>query len=162
MPVGASTSMLGGGGTTPLPPVAQPVASARLNNAIARKQILIMMPFWVDFFPLLRAALRPMLFKSASYNVPEFRALCLCRPAFRMAPAQPDAQRFAGKVAGLRFSGFRSFQWRVETICPTPDTCEPAIVASPPVSFFARSALSISGRRTAAVIPSVPPEKPSM
>jgi hypothetical protein len=37
------TSMAGGGGTTPLPPFAQPPASARLSKAIANRQFFIMM-----------------------------------------------------------------------------------------------------------------------
>jgi uncharacterized membrane protein YfcA len=37
------TATLGGGGTMPLPPFAQPPASARLNNAIANRMFFVMM-----------------------------------------------------------------------------------------------------------------------
>ena len=59
-----ATSIVTGGGTTPFPPLAQPLASARLINATANKQ------FFIFIFVMIMINLEEIYLESPPEDIP--------------------------------------------------------------------------------------------
>src|ERR1019366_9290863 len=100
-----------------------------------------------------------LLFKSASYNVPEFQVLCPRGKGFERRAVRSPIQAIA--TFGMRFL-LRRPQRRSDTFCLTPETRHLTPDSSPTASKGACFAVSSSGRNSLTAIPRVPPEKPSM
>ncbi len=132
-------------------------------------------------YPSLRAAIRPICFSNQQVtNVPESKALCLRGKRFRTTANRAACARncnFPGLAStartrlstpsrkALRASG-RELQKTALARSSQPEAlfrrdlilhCAAAVV-----SKAERCAVSSSGRNSAALIPSVPPEKPSI